>query len=901
MPNNLNISTKLLVYIVLTALAGLGATLALVSYSIRQDDLRTARRFTDAQAARHAQAIEGYLNSFCDPVRHMAVSLGQHNLLPEPERRRFYGELAFQTLEANKHLVSLWAILGANALGPDTLYANQTFNTPQGVFAPYVQRFSGTSGRGHAGERGEIFSREEYTVVLDNKMENILPPSLESLDGIKPPIWQTTFAVPVASSSEVFGVVCAQIPLDRVQHMLDTLRLFKNHQAMVINQELRFVAHTNREFVMVSMNDFNRSFNGTFNVQEKIRRGEPCSFFTDEGNDDREAYVSFAPIHVGLTRTPWSLALYVPKAAFLLEANDVVFLFVISTSLSLFLMGLVILALTLKITRPLAAISETLRKLNRGDISLLEDIADRYNDEIGEIASSAYTLIHWLNSTGEFAKEIGEGQLDAQYRMLSEDDVLGKKLIDMRDRLKEAREEEAKRRLDDQHRNWASEGVAKFADILRQNNDNMEEYSYSIVSNLVKYMDANQGALFLINDEEPGGEFIELQASYAYGKRRYRDKRIDMGVGLVGRCIQENETIYLTDLPEGYTSISSGLGDETPGSLLIVPLIFNDKTFGVIEVASFRPIEPYQVEFVERLGESIASTISAVKINLRTTSLLEQSRRQSQELAEKEEQMRLSIEQLTADWELSERRRKEMEARQNAIEGSLPTAIYDPESSLAHANASFLKLLGYTFRELRHKKQALLLERSHGHSHEHSEFWEALRDGSPIWNRMVHLTKTKERKFLASVFVPIADEAGNVAQVIQHAYDLTDLEERDHQQEELLEAVKRNMQVLELDPTGRIVSMNRAFSKTFKTRAEDAQGKHHSDFVHQDYRELSEYSHIWSKLTRGKAVAQELKMVTAEDAELWMQNLFIPVTSLSGQTLKIVCISNRVIKDEFIY
>jgi len=120
-------------------------------------------------------------------------------------------------------------------------------------------------------------------------------------------------------------------------------------------------------------------------------------------------------------------------------------------------------------------------------------------------------------------------------------------------------------------------------------------------------------------------------------------------------------------------------------------------------------------------------------------------------------------------------------------------------------------------------------------------------------------------------------------------------------QEELLEAVKRNMQVLELDPTGRIVSMNRAFSKTFKTRAEDAQGKHHSDFVHQDYRELSEYSHIWSKLTRGKAVAQELKMVTAEDAELWMQNLFIPVTSLSGQTLKIVCISNRVIKDEFIY
>src|SRR5690606_33173596 len=205
-------------------------------------------------------------------------------------------------------------------------------------------------------------------------------------------------------------------------------------------------------------------------------------------------------------------------------------------------------------------------------------------------------------------KEIENGNLDIEIQS-SEQDELASSIASMRDQMK-------KISLEEKERNWATEGMAKFVDILRTNNDDIKTLADDIIINLVKYLNANQGALFMLNDESNSTEpFLEMTSCYAYDRKKFVDKKVDLGEGLVGQTFLEKETTYLKEIPNNYINITSGLGKALPKNILLVPLKINEEVYGIVEIASFHPILPYQISFVERLGESIASTVSSVRVN----------------------------------------------------------------------------------------------------------------------------------------------------------------------------------------------------------------------------------------------------------------------------------------------
>jgi PAS domain S-box len=323
---------------------------------------------------------------------------------------------------------------------------------------------------------------------------------------------------------------------------------------------------------------------------------------------------------------------------------------------------------SVRILNPIERLTGYLKEVAQGKVS--DDLKVTYslNDEIGEMSASVNGLVDNLNETALFAKEIGDGNLSCSYKPRGNNDKLGIALVGMQGSLAKAKELEEAQKVANQKTQWANEGMAKFAEILRNNHDNLKEMSFDVLRSLVKYVDAIQGGVFVLNDDIEGDLHLEMTACFAYNRRKMHQKRVEMGEGLVGRCFFEKQSILLKEMPDDYLEITSGLGQKNPNNLILVPLKINDTVNGVLEIASFNEFEEYQIQFVEKIAESISSTITSVRINERTTALLERSQVQAEQMAAQEEEMRQNLEELQATQEELEKRARENDQMNKDLE-----------------------------------------------------------------------------------------------------------------------------------------------------------------------------------------------------------------------------------------
>lgn len=343
-----------------------------------------------------------------------------------------------------------------------------------------------------------------------------------------------------------------------------------------------------------------------------------------------------------------------------------------------------------RIIIPVKKIRQNLTKLRRGILDILP-VKVQY-DEIGDIAENVSILSENLKEVANFSKELGQGNFDVNYEPLSEDDILGNSILTTKDNLQEAETERKINEEKERQYNWHANGLAKFSDILRKHGNNLQDISYIIINELVSYLDLRIGGFFLFNgnDESSGEGYLELAAAYAYDKE-HLDKKILPGENLVGQCFKEKETILVTDVPQNYITINSGLGQEYPKAIMLVPLKYNEKVYGVIELASFSVFESYKINFVEKIAESTANTIANLKINENTKKLLNESQDMADQLASQEEEMRQTLEEMEATHEeLETKSLKDLE-EQKKIQNNLRSEINKLKSEIAVKNRQLEK------------------------------------------------------------------------------------------------------------------------------------------------------------------------------------------------------------------
>ena len=210
-----------------------------------------------------------------------------------------------------------------------------------------------------------------------------------------------------------------------------------------------------------------------------------------------------------------------------------------------------------------------------------------------------------------------------------------------------------------QEEDWVKTQLADVIGNLQGIKD-MQEFSSIFINKITPLVEANLGVFYFNQKTELGSE-LRLYASYAYSKRKSVSDRFQLGEGLVGQCGLERKPIHLTQVPNDYLQISSGLGEASPKNIIVLPVVFENQLMAVFEIASFKELTSLHNQLLEQAASSLGIMIDNIIHSAKTQELLEESQRQSEELQAQQVEMKATNEEL-------EKQRKNLEVKNKEIE-----------------------------------------------------------------------------------------------------------------------------------------------------------------------------------------------------------------------------------------
>lgn len=333
----------------------------------------------------------------------------------------------------------------------------------------------------------------------------------------------------------------------------------------------------------------------------------------------------------------------------------------------------------IKLKETIHQINSLLRKLVKGELG---EYNEAVKNELAPIIEACNQLARNIKQASLFAKAVGKGQFEQEFNVLSRSDVLGNSLLKMRHRLREAAEKDKKN-------NWATLGQTQFSETIRKHNKDLDSLCNIFLSNLINYVEANQGGVFVRRDTKEKEIILDMKASYAYDRTKFLKKSIQVTQSstdnLIGQVFLEKQKIIINKIPDNYSQIISGLGESKPRYLLIFPLIANERVEGVLELSSFKEIESYKIDFIEIVSENLSSNISAIRSKEQAELLLERLQTQTDDLKEKEFELKNNLDQLN-DTQL-ETRKKQLELE--SLKSSLEIKVQERTQALEEALERF--------------------------------------------------------------------------------------------------------------------------------------------------------------------------------------------------------------------
>jgi CheY-like chemotaxis protein/signal transduction histidine kinase len=333
------------------------------------------------------------------------------------------------------------------------------------------------------------------------------------------------------------------------------------------------------------------------------------------------------------------------------------------------------------ISKSISAVTSKMGLLSKGNLSQ-EYLEVKTSDDIGRLGQIfnqlAKNFSHFIKISEKFLQgETGENDSKLEGEFGHSLDRMEKQAHEKKEAEETLRQERDKLSQED----WLKSNLAEISKSL-QGLKNLEKFAIILLDKLSPALNAPAGAFYLKETDKKGEVSLTLIGSHAYTQRKNISDRFKLRESLVGQCAYEMKTILLTQAPEDYIQINSGLGEAPPKNIIDQPIVFEDELLAVIEFASFEEFSQKHIELLDQVSKTIGVIMKTISSSARTSELLVEAKAQSEaleqqsgelktineEMEEKASELRRSQEELKSEREELRATNEELEEKTEYLE-----------------------------------------------------------------------------------------------------------------------------------------------------------------------------------------------------------------------------------------
>lgn len=263
--------------------------------------------------------------------------------------------------------------------------------------------------------------------------------------------------------------------------------------------------------------------------------------------------------------------------------------------------------------------------------------------------------------------------------------------------------------LHNNNQSWLKAGKAELNEKIR-GEQGVDLLAGNIIAYVSKYLNAQIGAIYVRTDDS----LFRLLGSYAYNRRKNLSDKVKLGEGLIGQAALEKQSIVVTNVPDDYIKVASGVGESVPKNILVAPCMVNQEVKCIIELGSFTEFSDIQLEFIEQISESIAINIQSAESRIKMRELLDKTLEQSEELQVQQEELRQNNEELEEQAKALKESEAKLQAQQEELRQS-NEELSEQTRALRESQAqlqSQQEELRVTNEELEERTKSLELQRN---------------------------------------------------------------------------------------------------------------------------------------------------------------------------------------------